>query len=154
MKKQSRSLKNSFLIVSICVFLCGCPISEKALIYSTIHSFERACNRMDISDMLNCIEPTIADLFRLLPIPKDEEQRSEFLLNIVDVIYVIDADSANEIIDFFESVEIKVKNVEVGTRRATVDAILVYTIDGVKTEEYITIILLERGGKWYIASIY
>ena len=154
MEKQSHSTKVSILIVSLCVFLCGCPISERASIYSTIHSFERACNRMDINDMLNCIEPPISDLFKLLPFPKDKEQRSEFLLNIVDVIYVIDADSANEIIDFFESVQIKVRNVDVGSRRATVDAILAYTIDGVKTEEYITIILLERGGKWYIASIY
>ena len=154
MKKLFCNAKSIFLIAVLCVSLCGCPISERSSVKGTIHKFEHACHKLDIDEMLECVEPTIAKLFNILPIPKDKESRSEFLLNIIDFIYVIDADSANEVMDFFESVHIKVNSVDVGERRATVEAELHYKIDGVKSEDYIIITLLERGNEWYIASIY
>ena len=141
------------LMLIICRALCGCTIKDKASIVGTIHDFEQSCNEMDLDGMLECIEPTVADIIRILPIPRTEEGLRDFLVKTTDIISIFDVTLGEDIFDYFESIKIDIRNIEVEGRRAVVDAKWSYKIDGERIKEDITVRLSERGGKWYITFL-
>ena len=139
------------IMIIMCVSLCGCPMKEKAMICSTLHDFEKSCHEMDVEGMLDCVEPSLRAIIWILPIPKDSEKLRNLLIKIIDILYMIDVDSADGVLDFIESFQITPRSIEIDSRSAYVDAEISYKAGRDRNKTSVTIHMVERGGKWYIS---
>jgi hypothetical protein len=147
---MNKKVASIVLVVLICISLSGCSIKEKVGVRVTIHEFQSACNEMDAEKMLECIDPTLVFFLQVLPIPKDKEGLNEFVINIIDLLYFIDFDTVNDVVEGLESLKIHVIKIRIYSGKASVDARLSYKIDGEKLKEDITLELVKKRGKWYL----
>lgn len=107
----------------------------------TLNSFVRALNHNDINGMLDCIEPTEAELIELGLKKIDEATDSEIAGKLKDYLPFL---SAYLKVDIFPEFEIEITNTDIDGEKAVV------TIDINESKQYYNIYMIELDDKWYI----
>lgn len=141
------------LALSLCLTLCAC--GDKSEIKDTIEDFEEACQTLDLNDILDCLDPTVAEVVGggAGLIGKLTGQSSEELLDsIVPALFGADFSSA-----FLQSIDIKVKDVAVNGANATAMCTVTYLYEGQEQSKDATFELVKEGvdddADWYITGI-
>ena len=141
------------LAMSLCLTLCAC--GDKSEIKDTIEDFEEACQTLDLNDILDCLDPTVAEVVGggAGLIGKLTGQSSEELLDsIIPTLF-----GENYTSEFLQSLEIKVQDVAVNENNATAMCTITYLHDGVEQSRDATFELVKEGvdddADWYITGI-
>lgn len=151
MKETIRKLFCFVATLLMCASICGCSTNEtpenpeEKQIKNTILEFQQSCNDIDVDGMLDCINPALVKMIDVLPGDPDK-----VLIAIIDLICLVDIDTADDILAFFESIRIDTESFEIEDDSATVDAVLSYTLDDETSAEDVTIKMIKKRGNWYL----
>lgn len=143
------------LTLALCLSLTLCSCGDKSEIKDTIRDFEEACHDLNLNEMLECLDPTVAQVVsggagligNLLG-----QSAEELLDNIVPTLFGEDFSS-----EFLESLEIKVEDVAVNEHNATAMCTVTYLHNGAEQSRQATFELVKEGvedeAEWYITGI-
>ena len=153
--KKIRIVLVALVMLISSVALCACG-SDEMKIKALINEFEESCNQMDADGVLECLNPTIADLVNkglgildiFTEVDKDEvfDKVSDLLITGIEGVGGS---------DFFETMEIEIEEMEIERTSATVTGTITYEKNGEEKESPVTFICgysdSEEG--WYISEI-
>ena len=141
------------LCLGLCLSLTAC--GDKSEIKDTIKDFEEACQTLDLNDMLECMDPTVAKLVgggAGLIGSLTGKTSEELLDSIVPTLFGEDYTS-----EFLQSLKIKVKDVAVNEDNATAMCTITYLYDGEEQSRDAAFEMVKEGSEedadWYIADI-
>ncbi len=141
------------LALSLSFTLCSC--GDKSEIKDTIKDFEEACHTLDLNEILECLDPTVAQVVgggagligNLLG-----QSAEQLLDNVVPAIF-----GENFTSEFLQSIEIKVAAVAVNESNATAMCTITYLYNGTEQSRQATFQLVKEGvekeAKWYITGV-
>lgn len=150
MKKTINAIVAVLLSVAIMLSLVGC-IGSNREIEQLMSDFEGACNRLDFNAVLDCIDPNISDKLDLAAgivgmfADMDKEEMFEKLAGFISKEDIGGA-------DFFSSIKIDVKEIEVNEEEATVDVFLSYDFRDEVVEKEAVFSCIYYAEKWYISN--
>lgn len=141
------------LVLAMCLTLCAC--GDKGQIKSTISDFEKACHTLDLNEILDCVDPTVAKVIgggAGLIGSLTGKTSEELLDSIVPTLFGEDFSS-----EFLESIDIKVEDVAVNETSATAMCTISYLYDGEERAQDATLKLVKEGTEkdaaWYINGV-
>lgn len=138
------------LSVSMLVSFTGCNGSNKEIEY-LITEFENACNALDFDAVLNCINPKVSDNIKIavgLVGMFTDTDTDEMFEKLAD--YLSDGDIGGT--DFFSSIKIEIKDINVEEDAALVDTVISYSLNGDDYQREATFNCIYYAEKWYISS--
>lgn len=152
MKRRIISLAAAIISAVLLLSMAGCGRSENAAVKGVIHDFQKACNRLDLNAMLDCIDP-------------DEAQQLRMAAGIVGMIAGTDSDKLFDGLsnllfsgfpggaDLFSSIKIDIQDIKIDGDRAAASVEIACEVGGTKTTEDSTIQCVCKDGKWYIDNL-
>lgn len=149
MRKTLISVVAIVLCVAMMFSLTGC--TQKSEIKSLIGQFENACNELDFNAVLDCITPKTADSIKMAAgfVGMFTDTSSEEMFDSLSKFMTSDNIGGT---DFFSSIKIDVKEIEITEDKATVLTDLTYEINDKKATKEATIKCELYNEKWYIVS--
>ena len=141
-----------FIVAAIALSLTACDTS-KIDIRKLMNRFEESCHELDTEEMLDCINPKVADAIETaaglvgLFTSKSSEEIIQSLANILF------DNSLFGTSDFFTTVEIKINTVDVTGNEATGTATVTYSSDGVEQNKPATFRCIRENEVWYISKL-
>ena len=150
MKKVLNTVIAFMLSIIIICSTAGCNSSNKD-IKNLMTEFEQACNTLNFDEVLNCINPKIADKIKIAVgfmgtlTDTDSEEIFEGLAEYISSDDISDT-------DFFSSISIDIKDIIIEDDAATVYTILTYEIEGEEIIRESTFNCIYYAEKWYISS--
>ena len=148
MEKNKKNLKPLIIVLTV-VLMCAVVFfglffyrnhSKKEPV-KTIDSFIYALNHDNISEMLECIEPTESDIIKSGLEKIDEITDSEIAKKLTDYLPFL---SAYLKVDIFPEFDVEILNTDVDGKKAVV------TVSINDSEKYYDVRLIKLDGKWYI----
>lgn len=148
MEKNKKNLKPLIIVLTV-VLMCAVVFfglffyrnhSKKEPV-KTIDSFIYALNHDNISEMLECIEPTESDIIKSGLEKIDEITDSEIAKKLTDYLPFL---SAYLKVDIFPEFDVEIINTDVDGKKAVV------TVSINDSEKYYDVHLIKLDGKWYI----
>ena len=148
MEKNKKNLKPLIIVLTV-VLMCAVVFfglffyrnhSKKEPV-KTINSFIYALNHDNISEMLECIEPTESDIIKSGLEKIDEITDSEIAKKLTDYLPFL---SAYLKVDIFPEFDVEIINTDVDGKKAVV------TVSINDSEKYYDVRLIKLDGKWYI----
>lgn len=153
MKKMSKRRITAVLaiITLLAVLMTGC--GDKSEIKGVISDFEKACNKLDLNDMLECIDPAISGPIKMatgIVGLFSNTNSDEMLERLSDILTSGTAGGGK---DFFSSIEITVDDIDISGDKAEVGATLKYTVAGEDHETETVFKCVKSEDEWYISSL-
>lgn len=149
MRKVFVSVVAVVLCVAMMFSLTGC--TAKSEVKSLIKQFEKACNDLDFNAVLECINPKIADNIKTAAgfIGMFTDTDSEEMFDSLSKFLSNDDIGGT---DFFSSIKIDIKEIEIAEDTATVLTEITYEVGNEKTTREATFKCEMYNEKWYITS--
>lgn len=138
------------VITTISLWACG---NQKNEVKSTIENFEKACNKADIDEMLEYLDPAISEKVKLATgfASMFTTMDSEQLLDALAGLLI--EDNALNTSEFFSSIKITVEDVAVSEDSATAIVKVAYRIAEEDYQKDATINCVYTSEKWYISDV-
>lgn len=142
------------VIVLSCVLvlsLTGCKAGDNKDIKKLISKFESSCNELDFDAVLDCINPKISDKINLalgLVEMFSDTDKDELFEKLADFL----SDDDIKDTEFFSSVKIDVKEIDIQGKEATVSTVITYNINGDETTRESTFYCSYYIEEWYITA--
>lgn len=152
MKKMCKAAGMIMMLILMTLMLGGCT-SDKSEIKDTLGRFEDACRNLDLDEMLDCIEPNVADPIRLgmaIYSGATGQEYKDFVDGTFDQLVTAVFGEDLESNDFLSSISISDAKCEVEKENAAVTCMVKFEIAGEKFERETTVYLHKKGDKWYI----
>lgn len=159
MKKRNDKLLLAVLCV-IAFALIGCGSLKKSKCTEVIENFEASCNQLDISGILNCIDPKISDPLKGIATIGDmfsSQDSSTYFLDIIDRIgsgltnSIAGSDtSASEL---FSGIQIEPDKYKLKSREGTIICITTFQVNGMEIKKNIAFQMVKKNDSWYIAGL-
>lgn len=139
------------LAVSMVFSFASCS-GEKGEIKTLIKNYENACNDLDMEAILDCINPSIASKIELATgvLGMLTGADSDELFDKLSGLLSTEALGGK---DFFGSLKIKVKDIEIDGDTAVVTADISYTVKDKSTQEEATIDCVRVDDVWYVGTL-
>lgn len=153
-------------ILAMCIFsmvaasICGCGNSKKSQCKEVIENFETSCNALDVTGILNCINPKISDPIKtVLALGKmvSSEDVEEYLVEIVGSIagglsesMETEGASTSELL---ASIQITPEKYKLKSKKGTVYCTAAFQVNGMKFTKYIGVDMIKKSDEWYISGI-
>ena len=138
-----------FMLV-LSVSACG---SQKSEIKTLTKNFENSCNKLDVNEMLDCIEPEISGsvkkLTSLIGMFSDKDT-DELLESFAKVLFSELPENSKE---FFSSIKIKIDDIEIDEDNASASAEIRYEISGEDNISNANFEYIRIDEKWYISNL-
>ena len=146
-------MKKLLCIFMAVLLLCTGCVGKESAIKKVTAQFESACNKLDLNEMLDCINPDISEKVKLATglVGMFADKDREELLDGLAALLIGEGQTNTS--EFFESVKIKLLETDVQETTATANAEITYTISG---EEYTNKAMFDyiyTDDKWYISSL-
>ena len=151
MKRIVVSLVSIVLVMSmlLCMVSCG---GQKKEIKNLVSEFENACNTLDFESVLDCINPKVAEgiKFGAGIVGMFTNMTTEDMFGkLADVLSNEDLGGA----EFFESIKIDVKDIEIDSETASVSALIKYNVSDKDVEKEAMLKCTYDSEKWYISGL-
>lgn len=152
MKKSVLRTLAIVLVGALLLTLAGC--GAKGKVKSVISRFQNACNALDVNAVLDCIDPTIADIAKgaggLLGLLSGQDTDAVF--QSLSSLLIAHEDAKG--VDFFKTLKIKVNSVETGETAATAKVTITYkNLSGEEVSREGNLTLKLSDGSWYITGV-
>lgn len=153
MRKMTQKIVAIILSIVLICSLTGC--SSKSQIKDTLNEFEYACQNLDISAMLRCIDPVISDPIRLGMALLSGTTGIDYE-DLVDVLFAnIKSLGIGGNFDpkvFLNTLSLSKEKIKVKKNKATVNCLLGFEIAGEHFDKPVTIDMIKDDDNWYIAG--
>ena len=139
------------IIGTMTINLTACS-SKKQEVQEVIDEFEYACQTLDDSAILNCIDPDVAQIIRAAKIiigSISDIDTEDLLDKFVEVVFGTEF-SGNE---FLRKITIEDEKISVKKESATVKCNICFEIEGEQFRKNATISLKENDERWYISKV-
>ncbi len=150
--KKIKSYAALILIIALSVSICACG-NQKNEIKTLTKNFENSCNKLDMNEMLDCIDPDISEsvkkLTGLIGMFSDKDT-DELLDSFAKVLFSELPENSKE---FFSSIKIKLDNIETDEDRASATAEITYEISGEDNKSNANLEYIRIDEKWYISNL-
>lgn len=143
------------LIIVLSVSLCACAGQGKDNEIETLtKNFEKACNKLDLNGMLDCVDPEISKsvkaITELVGLFSDKDT-DELLDGLAKVLFRELPENSKEL---FSSIKIKLDdNIEISEDIANASAEIVYEISGEEHTSNVSLEYVKLDEKWYISDV-
>lgn len=150
MKKAVSISLTILLLFTMAFSLTGC--GTKGDIKDTVKSFEKACNELDFNGVLDCIHPTVSGAIKVATNLAGffADTNSEEMFDKLSE-YLSDSNFGGK--EYFSSLKIDVKNIEVEETTAKVYVTFKYKVNDKESERDAIINCTVDNEKWYITTI-
>ena len=140
------------LIIVLSVSVCACG-NQNNEIKTLTKNFENSCNKLDMNEMLDCIDPDISEsvkkLTGLIGMFSDKDT-DELLDSFAKVLFSELPENSKE---FFSSIKIKLDNIEIDEDSASATAEITYEISGEDNKSNANFEYTRIDEKWYISDL-
>lgn len=150
--KIFKRLSALILITALSFSMCACG-NQTNEIKTLTNNFENSCNKLDMNEMLDCIDPDISGsvkkLTGLIGMFSDKDT-DELLDSFAKVLFSELPENSKE---FFSSIKIKLGDIEIEEDNASASAEITYEISGEenKTNANFEYVCIDK--KWYISNL-
>lgn len=153
-------------ILAMCIFsmvaasICGCGNSKKSQCKEVIENFETSCNALDVTGILNCINPKVSDPIKtVLALGKvvSDQDVDEYLVEIIGSIAgglsdSVETDGASTS-ELLANIQITPEKYKLKSKEGTVYCTASFKVNGMEFTKYIGIDMIKKSGEWYISGI-
>lgn len=153
-------------IVLICMLsimslnVCGCGDSQKSQCKEIIENFETSCNALDVTGILNCINPKISDPIKTvlaLGNAVSKQKLDEYLVEIIGSVAGELSESIGEkdasTSELLSNIQITPKKYSLKSKKGTVYCTALFQVNGMEFSKYISIEMIKSNDEWYISGI-
>jgi len=152
MQKNLRKVIIFGLLLILLFSLSGCG-SETNEIRALTKDFENACNKLDMNEMLECIDPDISGSIKKLTGfigMFSDKDTDELLDSFAKVLFSNLPENSRE---FFSSIKIKLDSITKEENKAHAAAEIEYEISGEDKKVNASFDYTYEDGKWYISKL-
>ena len=141
--------------LTVCLLICGmsgCEEKDTSPVEQRVMDFTAKCNELDLDGILRCLDPALSEpiawMFELAEIGGIEKEE------ILSAVYTMMTDESGlDEMDFFESIDVKIEEVRMGSKNATVIADVSYVVADIPFNKDGEIYLIKETDTWYISGL-
>lgn len=160
MKMWKKNILLLCILSVVVVSVCGCGGNKKSQCKEVIENFETSCNALDVTGILNCINPKISDPIKtVLALGKvvSDQNLDEYLVEIIGSVAgglteSIGTDEASTS-ELLANIQITPEKYKLKSKNGTVYCTATFQINGVEFTKYIGIDMIKSDGEWYISGM-
>ena len=142
-----------FALLAVLVLSMSACGGEQSEIKALTTRFEKSCNKLELNEMLDCIEPDVAQGVKAITgvIGMFTDADTDELLDKFGAMLFSEMPENSK--EFFSSIKITVNDVEVDKDNATASAEIAYEISGEESvaNAYFEYVRIEE--EWYITNL-
>lgn len=149
--KKAKRVVAVLMVCAIVLSLCACS-SDKNEIQMTVDKFESSCKSMNISQILNCIDPSVGQPVKVALAVLNAatgQDTSGLLKNLVSIVFNTDLNAE----DLLKSLDIKDCEIKISGKNAVVDCKIGFEVAGVDFTQSAKINMVKKDDEWYISGI-
>lgn len=159
---DKKNIKILALVLAALIFLDGVStVWNFHQCGETLSSFEDACNKLDVGEILNCIDPKVSDPLKLVVSGISiltQSNVEEYLEQAVKLILdgTVDfLEEGEDISDVLQNMEVSPKLIrsKMGWKKSTIFCEMTVRISGTEIKKDIKIKMVKRNGEWYVSGI-